>query len=950
MASSSRGAMYPREEESVQDKLLKLMADPFGTEVATDSIIVAIATSLCITAAIFLAFCILRPWNEIVYAPRLRHADEKHKPPPMDKSLFAWFRPVFKTNEQEYMYTIGMDATIFLRIARMCRNMFISLAIVGCAIIIPVNISQSATYGDTQKSLKNVIFLMTPRDLLKGEPYWAFVVCAYSFDIIVCGFLWWTYRAIHQLRRKFMESPDYQNSLHSRTLMVTDISRNLRSDQGIIEITDSLRTVPEVPRASIGRNVKDIPDLIEQHEQAVVELEKVLAKYLKNPHSLPATRPLCKPSKKDPEFTNKNEKVDAIDYLSARIQRLETKIKEVRETVDRRDAMPYGFASYETIESAHTVAYAARSKHPKGSTVQLAPKPKDIIWKNLALDPKTRRWRRFINRLWVIILTLLYFIPNALIAVFLAQLNNIATLWPEFGDEMRKNPKTWSLVQGIAAPALTSLFYYFLPIIFRRLSIKAGDVSKTSRERHVISGLYSFFVFNNLLVFSLFAAVFHMISSVVGLAKEGGHKWYDIIQDIHPFATIMVALCNISPFWVTWLVQRNLGAAIDLSQIVNLGWGSFSRKFLNPTPRELIQRTAPPPFEYASYYNYFLFYSTVALCFGSLQPITLVVTAFYFAVDSSMKKYLLLYVFATKNESGGLYWRTIFNRMLIATFISNCIVALMVGARGSNRNMMLGAMAPIPFLLIGFKFYVKSTFDSAIKYYTKGETPKGVEAPPPIDKESRRRDRVAVRFGHPALYQKLTVPMVHEKSKHLLAEVYRGRLDGDLGTTAGYSDVYSMKRMSKENPGKAAGGTGPFEFVSENNMDFENFKDRPEFADEAGGEGSIYGAQSVSRPGTPSSVMGGSERGRSASRGSDRGDESGVTYPAGYHSTPSNLREYSPSPDTHGFGRTVSNTSHGQDNMNLLGGAAPMGGHTPGQYTPYSPDQHGSGRTDYFAR
>jgi hypothetical protein len=41
-----------------------------------------------------------------------------------------------------------------------------------------------------------------------------------------------------------------------------------------------------------------------------------------------------------------------------------------------------------------------------------------------------------------------YFIPNALIAVFLAQLNNIASLWPKFGDEMRKNPEAWALVQG----------------------------------------------------------------------------------------------------------------------------------------------------------------------------------------------------------------------------------------------------------------------------------------------------------------------------------------------------------------------------------------------------------------------------------------------------------------------------------------------------------------------
>ncbi|KAF2644589.1 DUF221-domain-containing protein [Massarina eburnea CBS 473.64] len=955
MASTSSGRLRLARDDDINTKLLRLMSDPFGNQVAKDSVLVAVGTSLAITVLVFLAFCVLRPWNQIVYAPRLRHADAKHKPPPMDKSLFAWYKPVFKTAEQQYIQLIGMDATIFLRISRMCRNMFVLLAIVGCAIIIPVNISKSVLADTSTRTFANAIYLMTPRELY-GEAYWAFVIMAYIFDIIVCSFLWVTYRAVHQLRRTYMEGADYQNSLHSRTLMISDISRNFRSDQGLLEIADSLKTTPEVPRASIGRNVKDIPDLIEEHEEAVIELEQVLAKYLKNPNSLPSTRPMCKPSKKDPEFTNKNEKVDAIDYLSARIQRLEGKIKEVRETVDKRDAMSYGFASYETIESAHTVAFAARRKHPKGSKVQIAPKPKDIIWTNLPVKPKVRRWKRFINRLWITLLTLLYFVPNALIAVFLAQLSNIALLWPTFAVEMNKNPKTWALVQGIAAPALTSLFYYFLPIIFRQLSVSAGDITKTSRERHVVSQLYSFFIFNNLIVFSLFAAVFTMVSAAISIANDTQLPWYDVIMEIHPFINIMVALCNISPFWVTWLVQRNLGAAIDLSQFVNLAWGSFSRKFLNPTPRELIKRTAPPPFDYASYYNYYLFYTTVALTFGCLQPLTLVVTAFYFTIDSSMKKYLLMYVFCTKNESGGLYWRAVFNRFLAGTFLANLVMALTVGARGDQRVMMLGSMAPLPLILFGFKMYCKSTFDNSIKYYTKGKTPKGVEAPPPIDKESRRRDRVAVRFGHPALYQKLTVPMVHEKSKHLLAEVYRGRLDGDLGATAGYSDMYSMKRMSKENPGKPMGSAnGPFEFVSDSNMDFENFKNRPEFNDDYGGDGSVYGGSTTaSRPGTPSSVMGGNERGRPMSRDSERTfgpeDGTGVTYPKGYHTTPSQLREYSPSPErgAGGFGRVPSNpySIPARDDTNLLGGAAPMGGQTPHQaYSPYS-----EGHTEYFRR
>lgn len=309
--------------------------------------------------------------------------------------------------------------------------------------------------------------------------------------------------------------------------------------------------------------------------------------------------------------------------------------------MDNRDAMPFGFASYESLESAHTVAFAARSKHPQGTTIRLAPKPKDIIWKNLLLNPSQRRGRRFVMNMWITLLTVLYFIPNAGIAIFLSKLNNLALFWDSFKTEMTVHPKFWAVVQGVLAPALTSLFYYFLPIIFRRLSIKAGDQSKSSREKHVLHQLYAFFIFNNLVVFSIFSAVFQIIMSALA-ARQGDASFTAVVRSIEPFQQLMGALCNVSAYWVTWLVQRNLGAVIDLSQAVNLAWGSFSRKFLNPTPRELIQRTAPPPFDYTSYYNYFLFYATVTLVFGSLQPITLVVTAFYFTLDSWMKKYLLM--------------------------------------------------------------------------------------------------------------------------------------------------------------------------------------------------------------------------------------------------------------------------------------------------------------------
>lgn len=827
---------------------------------------------------------------------------------------------------------VGLDATIFLRFTRMCRNIFLSLSVLGLAVLIPVNvIGGNMQFGKDQKvSVVGIFTKMTPQWMI-GEIFWAFVAAAYVINLVCCFWLWINYRSVTRLRREYFESQEYQSSLHARTLMVLGIPKTMRTDEGVMRLVDEAKAVQDMPRGAIARNVRDLPELIEEHEELVQKLEKVLARYLKNPDKLPAQRPVTTLSKKDPSYV-KGQKADAIVYLTTRIEELEAKIKAIRLSVDQRNAMPYGFASYESVEDAHAVAYSARHKHPQGATVKLAPRPSDIIWQNLGLTKSQQRIRKWTNYIWVVLLTIVWTGLNALLAVFLSNLSNLGLVWKAFQTELQHNPKLWGVVQGVASPAITSAFYYFLPIIFRRLSIRSGDFTKTSRERHVIHKLYAFFVFNNLIVFSLFGAMWQYIVAVINVRDQGGDV-LSAIKNGDLWTKGFYALCTVSPFWVTWLLQRNLGAAIDLAQIVNLGWGSFARRFLSPTPRELIQYSAPQPFDYASYYNYFLFYSTVALCFSSFQPLVLPITAFYFVLDSWLKKYLILYVFVTKNESGGQYWRVLFNRFLFAVFLSHLLVAFLVVAKAFNYWMMLAAMIPLPLILIGFKFYCKKTFDDQIHFYTQGLMNK--EAGVATDTMSRRSNNVAVRFGHPALYKTLMTPMVNAKSQHMLSQVYKGRLDQDDSfTAAGYSDMYNLRDM--KNGHKEKQPAAPFEFVDDSQLNFENYKNRDDFRSDFGGDGELYGKpEDLVRSATPATIrelnaarMNGSGSGshtRSSSRDSQgtyvaggNGDI-GHTYPAGYHTTPNALRAASPSPSRDAWGR---------DDANLVRGAAPMGHYT----------------------
>lgn len=934
---------------SAADQFLDLISNPFANQIRDNAIWASLATSAALTAIIALVFCFLRPYNATVYAPRLKYADEKHAPPPIGKSPWAWFKPIYGTKEQLLVEKVGLDAAIFLRFTRMCRNIFLSLSVLGLAVLIPVNVvGGNLQFG--KDAVVGIFTKMTPQFMI-GEIFWAFVAAAYVINLVCCFWLWLNYRSVTRLRREYFESQEYQSSLHARTLMITDVPKSMRTDEGVMRIVDEIRTVQSMPNGSVARNVRDLPDIIDEHEELVQKLEKVLAKYLKNPDKLPPHRPLTNPSKKDPSYV-KGQKVDAIIYLTTRIQELEEKIKQIRSSVDQRNAMPYGFASYESVEEAHTVAYVGRRKKAQGATVKLAPRPSDIIWKNLGLSGHALRTKKFTNYFWVVILTLVWTALNALLAVFVANLSNLGLVWKAFDNELKQHPKGWAIVQGIAAPAITSAFYYFLPIIFRRLSMRGGDFTKTSRERHVIHKLYAFFVFNNLIVFSLFGAVWQYIVAVIN-AKNNNGDVLEAIKEGEFWKKSFYALCTVSPFWVTWLLQRNLGAAIDLAQVVNLAWGSIARRFLSPTPRELIQYSAPQPFDYASYYNYFLFYSTVALCFSAFQPLVLPITAFYFVLDSWLKKYLILYVFVTKNESGGQFWRVLFNRFLFAVFLSHLLVAFLVVAQALNYWAKLAAMIPLPLILIAFKFYCMKTFDDQMHFYTRGVMNK--EAGLSADTTSRRSNNVAVRFGHPALYKSLMTPMVNAKSQHLLSEVYKGRLSIDNSAMAtGYGDMYSLREMKAG--GKEKQPKGPFEFVNDSELDFENYKNRDDFREDHGGDGELYGrAEDISRSATPATIreanfarMG--DHTRSSSRDSEgTAVEVGHTYPTGYHNTPKNLRESSPSPHRGAWDRSESFTRTG-----LVRGAAPMGHYrdysgsasgTPAAETPLGNEQTSY---DYF--
>ncbi|KAF2192555.1 hypothetical protein K469DRAFT_731063 [Zopfia rhizophila CBS 207.26] len=704
---------------------------------------------------LFFVLCFIRPRNPNVYAPRAKHADEKHALLPMSRKPFGWFRAIKGVKEQELVEKIGLEAVMFLRFLRMLRNIFIVLTIFGCGILIHVDVGT------------------------------------------VCAFIFLNYRAVLKLRTYFNGS-DYKSSLHSRTLLVwlTHIPEQSRSDGGIAQLVEEVKPTHDTPRTAIGRNVKDLPKLIKEHDDTVQELESYLAKYISE----------------DDRATHGAGKVDAIDYLADRIARLEADVREVRESIDKRNPLPYGLASYTHTEDAHAVAYESRKKGPGRCDVYLGPKSHDLLW-GIFHDPR-------------VLLTIVFIVPNILTS-----------------DILQQYPTRWGIAQGILAPLTRTLMYLAIPIIFCRLYTHSGDVSKTSLERHVTSRLYAFFVFNNLVVFSVFRSAWRFPASQM---------------------------------------QGNLGAAIDLIQAWLLIWGY---RILS----------SPQPFEYADYYNNFLFVARVGLCFGTLRPIILPITAFYIGIVVWFKKYLLQYALITKTESGGRFWQFLVNRLLFAVPPANAVIALVIGAQG------VGSIN---------SRYCKSTFDDKLAYYTTEPFADLEGGGGPEEGKVKRNDNVGLRFGHPVPYNCLVALMIHTKSRHLLTEIYghRSNQDRNIFEAEGHRDPTDRARANTPMAysDMFIAEMDQVEIVAEQDLDFEIFKRRAGFIEEFGGDGELYGRHEdlISRLGTLSTFTtmtdigfygrqmngsGGSTRNSSKmSLGDERVQdaEDGTSYSPGYQPTP----------------------------------------------------------------
>ncbi|CAA7260544.1 unnamed protein product [Cyclocybe aegerita] len=732
-----------------------------GSQVALMSIISVVTVLL---------FNFLRPKNKIIYEPKVKYHEGDKPPPRISDSLFGWLPPLVYTKEPELLDKIGLDAVAFLRFLRLLRWLFAGIALLACGVLIPINVVYNLKNVNTKR--RDILSMLTIRDV-QGDFLFAHVAVTYLITclIVFCVNMHW--KAMVRLRHTWFRSPEYLQSFYARTLQVRHVPKKLQSDEGLKAIFESINMPYPTTSVHIGRKVGKLPELIEYHNQTVRDFEEVLVKYLKG-GKIKAKRPTiriggtcgCGGTRKD-----------AIDFYTAKLKRTEAAIEEYRKQIDTRKAENFGFASMAAVPYAHIVARKIAGKHPKGTDIDLAPNPKDIIWSNMDNSEAELARNRLIGVFWLVGVCFFNTVPLFIISI-LANLDSIRVYVPFLQSWFDKSPQSFAFLSGVLPPAISGLFGFFLPIIMRWLSKFMGALTHSKLDRAVVARYFAFLIISQLIIFTLIGVIFNSVQQIILLiGKRASFK--EIIDNLHELPDVINrTYINQASYWLTFFPLRGFLVVFDLAQIINLVWLSFKTHVFGRTPRDIREWTQPPEFQYAIYYSNVLFMGAVGLVFAPLAPLVVLAAAIVFWMSSWVYKYQLMFVFVSKVESGGRIWNVVINRLLVCVVLMQLLMMLTIGLQYQFRSLKWLSTVPPILIILAFKLYINRVYVPAFNYFSPTEEEIRL-AKVHSERADHKGNRLEKRFGHPALHAELFTPMLHKKMMPLLSEVYHGKINND---------------------------------------------------------------------------------------------------------------------------------------------------------------------------
>ncbi|XP_028755293.1 calcium permeable stress-gated cation channel 1 [Neltuma alba] len=666
-----------------------------------------------LSAFIFLvAFAILRlqPFNDRVYFPKwylkgLR-TDPVHGGAFVRKFVnldwksyirfLNWMPEALKMPEPELVEHAGLDSAVYLRIYLIGLKIFVPIAFLAWAVLVPVNFTSSGLEGAkiTNVTSSDIDKLSISNVHERSDRLWGHIIVAYAFTFWTCYVLLKEYEKVAIMRLQFLAA------------------EKRRPDQ----FTVLVRNIPPDPDESVGELVEHFflvnhPDhyLTNQVVINANKLAKLVKKKKKLQNWLVYYQNKFERTSKRPEMKTAflglwGKKVDAIDHHQTEIQKLSKEIALERErvTTDPKCTMPAAFVSFKSRWGAAVCAQTQQTRNPTLWLTEWAPEPRDAYWPNLAIPYVSLTVRRLIIAVAFFFLTFFFMIPIAFVQS-LASIEGIqkAAPWlkPLIDVKFIK-----SFIQGFLPGLALKLFLIFLPSILMIMSKFEGFSSLSSLERRSASRYY---IFNFINVF--------LGSILTGSAFEQLQSFIHQPANQYPI-TIGTAIPLKATFFITYImVDGWAGIAAEILMLKPLIIYHLKNFFLVKTEKDRDEAMDAGSIGFNTGEPRIQLYFLLGLVYASVTPAVLPFIIVFFGLAYVVFRHQIINVYNQEYESGAAFWPDVHFRVVIALIFSQMVLlGLMSTKKAASSTPFLIAL---PILTIWFHRYCKGRFEPAFVRY-----------------------------------------------------------------------------------------------------------------------------------------------------------------------------------------------------------------------------------------
>jgi hypothetical protein len=380
-------------------------------------------------------------------------------------------------------------------------------------------------------------------------------------------------------------------------------------------------------------------------------------------------------------------KVDALEFYQDRLAYLKTEI-DTAQIEAKKSVWPSSFVTFNRRTAQVVASGALMCEDLTAWRVEAAPRPEEIVWKNLGLRTWERSSRGDIMWISFIVLTLFFLIPVAAIQAILT--TNVSVSF------IQDIPIVNSVITAILPSLVLTIFIAMLPPLITAMNRWAGMISLSQIDLGLMT---RFFIFQ---VITVFFGSF-IAGSAANQAKQ-------LVNDPGSIVNLLgTAAPQTSIFFLTYITLRALFTVpFSILRLVPFIIFWVKTKFLASTERAKARLWQNQMFSYGTIVPGDTIVILLGLTFCIICPIIAPAALVYFTTAYIVRKHNLVYVFRQPYQAGGMAWPRIFNQVCTGLIIFHLIMICLLALKKSIAGPVI--CIPLPFLTLAFMRTVSTTF------------------------------------------------------------------------------------------------------------------------------------------------------------------------------------------------------------------------------------------------